>query len=127
MLGAGVLKVIAIFAAIELFVIGGLGALAAARLGFPYAALTPVSSLIYGFTGYFAVRAGGSGAMAGGVVAFVDSVAWAAFSGFGPQPTMPNATVYGKIGVVVFVTLLGALCGLAGGWFAGHRATPVGG
>jgi hypothetical protein len=40
---------------------------------------------------------------------------------------MPNATVYGKIGVVVFVTLLGALCGLVGGWFAGRSATPVGG
>jgi hypothetical protein len=127
MLDAGVLKVIGIFAAIELFVIGGLGAVAAARLGFPYAALTPVSSLIYGFAGYFAVRAGGSGAMAGGVVAFLDSVTWAAFGGFGPQPTMPNATAYGKIGVAVFVTLLGTLCGLGGGWFAGRSGTSVGG
>jgi hypothetical protein len=127
MLGVGVLKVIATFAAIELFLIGGLGALAAVRLGFPYAALSPVSSLIYGFAGYFAVRAGGSGAMAGVVVACLDSVTWAAFGGFGPQPTLPNATVSGKIGVVVFVTLLGALCGLAGGWFAARSATPAGG
>ncbi len=45
-----VLKTIAIFAAIELLVVGGLGALAAIRLGFPYVALTPISLAVYGLS-----------------------------------------------------------------------------
>jgi len=51
-MSSAVLKVIAIFAAIELLVVGGLGALAATRLGFPYAALTPISFLVYGLAGF---------------------------------------------------------------------------
>ena len=122
---AGAWKVTAIFAAIELLVVGGLGALAAVRLGFPYAALTPVSSLVYGFAGYFAARAGGSGAVAGGVVAFLDAASWAAFDGFGPQPVPPEVTVAGKLGTVAFVTALGIALGLAGGWFAARGAVTA--
>ena len=123
---AGAWKVVAIFAAVELFGVGGLGALAATRLGFPYAALTPVSSLVYGMAGYFAVRAGASGAIAGGVVAFLDAACWAAFGGFGPQPVPPETSFSGKIGTVAFVTVLGILLGWTGGWFAARGVAPAG-
>jgi hypothetical protein len=69
---AGAWKVTAIFAAVELFFVGGLGALATVRLGIPYAALTPVSSPVDGLAGT-SQFAGGSGAIAGGVVAFLDA------------------------------------------------------
>ena len=119
-------RVIGIFAAIELFVVGGLGALAARRFGFPYAALTPVSFLVYGLAGFFAAKAGGSGSVAGGAVALLDSVAWATFGGFGPQPTVAGMTVGQKIGTILLVTLSGAVCGLLGAWAARHLA-PSGG
>jgi hypothetical protein len=115
-MSGAVLKVIAIFAVIELLVVGGLGALAASRLGFPYAALSPFAFAVYGLAGYFARRVGGSGAFAGATVALLDSVAWATFGGFGPQPTVPDLTASAKIGTVAFVTVSGAVCGLVGGW-----------
>jgi hypothetical protein len=115
-------SVTAVFVAIELLIVGGLGALAAVRLGFPYAALTPVSLLVYGFAGYFAGRAGGSGAVAGGVVAFLDAAAWAAFGGVGPQPVPSDATIGGKLSTIAFVTVLGIALGFAGGWFAARGA-----
>jgi hypothetical protein len=116
----GVLKVIAIFAAVELFVVGGLGALAATRLGFPYVALTPISFIVYGLAGYFAVKANGSAALAGGAVALLDSVAWATFGGFGPQPAVPDMTAGAKTATVAFVTISGIACGLIGGWLSGR-------
>ena len=124
-MSSAVLKVIAIFAAIELLVVGGLGALAATRLGFPYAALTPVSFLVYGLAGFFAAKASGSGVVAGGAVALLDSVAWASFGGFGPQPPVPEMTVPQKIATVVFVTISGIICGLIGGWLARRWAPSV--
>jgi hypothetical protein len=122
-MSSAVLKVIAIFAAIELLVVGGLGALAAARLGFPYVALTPISFLVYGLAGFFAAKAGGSGLVAGAAVALLDSVAWATFGGFGPQPTVPGATVAQKVTTIVFVTISGIVCGLIGAWLA-RRLVP---
>jgi len=124
-MSSAVAKVIAIFAAIELLVVGGLGALAAARLGFPYVVLTPVSFLVYGLAGFFAAKAGGSGVLSGGAVALLDSVAWATFGGFGPQPTMPNMTVPQKIGTIVFVTISGAVCGVIGTWLARRMAPSL--
>jgi hypothetical protein len=122
-MSSAVSKVIAIFTAIELFVVGGLGALAAVRLGFPYVALTPVSFLVYGVAGLFAAKVGGSGALAGGAVALLDSVAWATFAGFGPQPTVPAMTVPQKIGTIVLVTVSGAVCGVIGAWLP-RRTAP---
>lgn len=122
-MNTALLKVVAIFAAVELLIVGGLGSLAATRLGFSYAALTPVSFIVYGLAGYFAGKVGGSGAMAGGAVALLDSVSWATFGGFGPQPTVPNMTVSGKVATVAFVTTAGIICGLIGGWLAKRLAT----
>jgi hypothetical protein len=124
-MSAAVLKVIAIFAAIELLVVGGLGALAAARFAFPYIALTPISFLVYGLAGFFAARVGGSGALAGAAVAFLDSVAWASFGGFGPQPTAPDMTVAQKVGTIAFVTISGLICSLIGAWVSRRRAPSL--
>jgi hypothetical protein len=121
-MNSAVLKVIAIFAAVELLVVGGLGAVAAARFGFPYVVLTPVSFLVYGLAGFFAAKVGGSGALAGGAVALLDSITWASFGGFGPQPTIPDITVGQKIGTVAFVTISGIVCGLIGIWLNRRRA-----
>ena len=123
-MSSAVAKVIAIFAAIELLGVGGLGALAAARLGFPYVALTPVSFLVYGLAGFFAAKAGGSGAIAGGAVALLDSVTWAVFGGFGPQPTIPAITVSQKVWTIVLVTVSGAACGALGAWVSHRRIAP---
>jgi hypothetical protein len=84
-----------------------------------------VSSIVYGCAGYFAARAGGSGAVAGGVVAFLDAAAWAAFGGFGPQPVLGDVTLGGKLGMIAFVTVLGMLLGLAGGWLAARGAATA--
>jgi hypothetical protein len=121
-MSGAVLKVVAIFAAVELLIVGGLGALAADRLGFPYVALTPISFLVYGLAGFFAARVGGSGAMAGAAVALLDSVVWASFGGFGPQPAVPDMTVAQKVGTIAFVTISGLICGLIGAWLSRRRA-----
>jgi Na+/proline symporter len=105
---------IALFAVVELVGVGGIGAWLAVKLHFPYTALTPVSFLVYGAAGFYACRAGAAGWIAGAIVGFLDAVTWATFGGIGPQPTDPTATQTGKIATVVFVTLLGALCGFIG-------------
>jgi hypothetical protein len=66
---------IAIFAAVELFVVGGLGAWLAVQLDFPYPLLTPISCLIYGATGFFVARTRTAGWLAGAIVALLDATA----------------------------------------------------
>src|SRR5690349_24865320 len=93
MLSQRVLRPIALFAAIELFIVGGIGAWLAVRLQFPYAYLTPLSLLVYGAAGFYGCRAGAAGWMGGGLVAVLDGVCWVALGGVGPQPTEPLASV----------------------------------
>lgn len=111
-------RVTALFALIELFGVGGVGALAASRYGFNYALLSPVSVLVFGLAGFFSVRAQGSGPLAAGIVACLDSLAWAAFDGVGPQPTDPNTGLAARAITVILVTAAGALVGLLGGWLS---------
>ncbi len=115
-------RVTLLFALVELVGVGGVGAWAASRYGFNYALLSPVSFVVYGLAGFFAVRAQGSGLVAAGIVALLDSFAWAAFGGIGPQPTDPDASPGAKAITVVFVTTAGGLVGLLGGWLS-RRAT----
>jgi len=105
---------IAFFAAVELLGVGGLGAWLALMLHFPYAALTPLALLVYTAAGFYGCRAGTSGWIAGGIVAFLDAGAWAVFGGVGPQPTDPTESLASKIGTVALVSVLGALCGVVG-------------
>jgi Na+/proline symporter len=107
---------------VELVGVGGLGAWLALKLHFPYTALTPFSLLVYGAAGFYACRAGAAGWIAGAIVGVLDAVTWATFGGIGPQPADPTATPTSKIVTVVFVTLLGALCGFIGARLQRRRA-----
>jgi hypothetical protein len=115
MLASAALKIVAIFAAIELFLVGGLGALAAQRLGFAYVALTPVAFAVYGAAGFFVARVGGSAWLAGALIGFLDATSWALFGGFGPQPPQPEQTVATKVITVLVVTAGASLTGALGG------------
>ena len=121
MLNRRMIGIVLVFAAIELLIVGGLGAWAAVELGFPYVALTPVSLAVYGLAGFYAVKAAGSGALAGGLVGLADSATWALSGGFGHQPTTPDATT----GAKVFTVLLVSLTALALGWFGGWMARQL--
>jgi|SRR5690348_13252971 len=127
MLSQRVLRPIALFAAIELFIVGGIGAWLAVRLQFPYAYLTPLSLLVYGAAGFYGCRAGAAGWMGGGIVAFLDAVSWAAFGGVGPQPTEPQASVAAKVVTVAFAVGLGAVCGWIGGRLSRRGSVPPSG
>jgi len=118
------LKPIALFAAIELVIVGGLGAWVAAKGAFPYVLLTPVALAVYGGAGFYARRAGAAGWLGGAIVGLLDAGAWATFGGVGPQPIDPSTSIAAKVGTMVFVTVLGAVCGLIGGGLGRRR--PVG-
>src|SRR5690242_62923 len=117
MLSQRVLRPIALFAAIELFIVGGIGAWLAVRLQFPYAYLTPLSLLVYGAAGFYGCRAGAAGWMGGGIVAFLDAVSWAAFRCRPPADGTPSVgrSEGGDRGV----------CGGAGGSVRLDRRTVV--
>lgn len=115
-------RITLVFVLVELIGVGGLGAWAASRLGFDYAWLSPLSFLIYLLAGLFTARAGGSGAIAAGIVAFLDSLTWAAFGGLGPQPTIPSAGLGAKAITVAFVTAGGVLLGLLGARLGRRRS-----
>ncbi|HZF04812.1 MAG TPA: hypothetical protein VE932_10840 [Patescibacteria group bacterium] len=108
------LRPIALFAAVELVIVGGLGVWVAAKVGFPYVLLTPVSLAVCGAAGFYARRVGAAGWLAGAIVALLDAGAWAAFGGVGPQPIDPSISMAAKLGTMVFVTVVGAVCGLIG-------------
>jgi hypothetical protein len=84
-------KLIALFVALEVIVLGGLGAWAAQQFGFDYKLLSPLVYIIQAAAGFFVTRAGGSGLLAGALPGFLDATSWAAFGGIGPQPTLPGA------------------------------------
>jgi len=115
---AAALKIIILFAFIELGLVGGLGAFLAARLRFSYARLTPVAYLVYGGAGYCAARAGGSALLAGAVIGLLDSAAWALFGGFGPQPRPAVLTPAAKLRIAGTVTVTALIAGALGGWLA---------
>jgi hypothetical protein len=104
----------AFFAAVALFIVGGLGAWLAVQLVFPYSLLTPISCLIYGAAGFFAARTRAAGWIAGAIVALLDATAWAAFGGIGPQPVYPDMSLASKLATVAIVSILGAGCGWIG-------------
>jgi hypothetical protein len=90
------------------------GALAARRIGFPYARLLAGSWALYGLTGYLAARESGVtlvGAAAGAAVAATDStVGWRiarALRVDSEADVEPGV----EIGVAIAVTLSGALIG----------------
>ena len=111
-------RVTAAFVVVALIGVGGVGAWASVRLDFNYALLTPVSFVVYAAAGFFAARAQGSGALAAGIVALLDSGSWATFGGVGPQPTTPTATPAAKAVTVLVVTVGGVLLGVLGAWLS---------
>jgi len=117
------LRPIALFAAVELVIVGGLGAWLAAKVRFPYVLLTPVSLAVCGAAGFYARRTGAAGWLAGAFVALLDAAAWAAFGGVGPQPIDPSISLAAKLGTMVFVTVLGAICGLIGSGLGRRHVT----
>jgi hypothetical protein len=118
---------IALFTALEVLVVGGLGAWLAVRLNFPYAWLTPLALVVYGAAGFYGCRAGAAGWLSGALVALFDAGTWAAFGGVGPQPIDPKATVGAKLATVIFVVSLGAVSGLLGGRLSRRRQPPTDG
>ena len=113
------LGVLLTFSALELVGIGGLGALAAKRLGFNYGLLTPLAFLVKGAAGYFGSRTGIPGAAFGAFVGLLDSTAWATFGGIGPQPRDRELSWAARARIVATVTALGAACGWLGQIVAG--------
>jgi hypothetical protein len=96
------------------------GALAARRIGFNYAFLTPVSLILYAATGFFAAQAADvwlAGSLGGAAAAATDAtVGWRVARSLGvdrEDAVTPNL----EMGVATMVTLggaaLGTLAGLA--------------
>jgi hypothetical protein len=117
-MNAAALKIVALFVAVELALVGGIGAILAKRLRFSYARLTPVAYLVYGGAGYCAARVGGSALLAGAVVGLADSATWALFGGLGPQPRPAGLTPSAKLRIVATVTVTALIAGALGGWLA---------
>ena len=118
---ARTLKVIALFAAVEIVIVGGLGASASQRFDFPYMYLIGVAYFIYGLAGYFAARAGAAGWLAGALVGLLDSSTWALFGGIGPQPSRSSYTTGSIVMTVVVVTVTAAAFGALGALLARRR------
>src|SRR5258705_12386744 len=62
----------------------------------------------------------------GGIVGLLDAGAWATFGGVEPQPIDPSTSIAAKVGTMVFVTVLGAVCGLIGGGLGRRRPAGSG-
>jgi hypothetical protein len=107
-----------------------LGALAAARMGFPYAALSPVSFLIYAAAGFAASRTADIkiGVLVASSVALVEAtLGWLISWHIGPGRPPDGYQGAGPIlGAIVFVTITGAVFGLIGAAVAARfrRRTP---
>ena len=113
-------KIIAIFVALEVFGVSGLGAWASNHFAFHFSSFTPLAGLMCGGAGYFAARAAGAPALAGASVAAVDVVVGFSSKGFGQLPQLPDLPAGPFLTMLTLISLLGAVCGLAGGWLA-HR------
>lgn len=111
-------KIIAIFVAMEVLGVSGPGAWASNQFEFDFSWFTPVAGLICGGAGFFAARAAGSPALAGASVAVVDIAVGRSSKGFGQLPQLPDLPAGAFLSVLTMIGLLGALCGLAGGWLA---------
>ena len=109
------------FVALEVIVLGGLGAWAAQQFGVDDKLLSPLVYIIQGAAGFFVTRAGGSGVLAGALPGFLDATTWAAFGGIGPQPTLPGAGPTLLLVTILVVTASGAALGWLGGWLARRR------
>ena len=99
-----------------------IGAVAAAKTGFPYGSLAVVSYVIYAASGFFSMRYGGfPAAAAGGAFAgLVDAtagwaIAWAIGPGRPPDGYTGMAPILFAVTVVV---IIGSILGLAGGLVA---------
>ena len=71
-------------------------------------------------------RAGATAWLAGAIVAVVEAVTWAILGGFGPQPTLPNASAVEKVFVVLIAIPIGAAAGAIGGRVGARRGTAGG-
>ena len=117
------LKVIVLFSALEILIVGGLGASASRHFDFPYVYLSGVAYLVYCLAGYFAARAGAAGWLAGALVGLLDSGTWALFGGVGPQPSRSSYTTGSIVMTVVVVTLTAAAFGALGALLARRRVS----
>ena len=115
----GPLLVLTLF---ELFVVGIGGGYLSDWLGFPYGALSLVSLVVYICAGFVARRGGGPPALAGGLIALVESGMWAGGIQVGPQPG--PAVGSGPTGILagmLFTIASGMLFAMLGGLLAARR------
>lgn len=103
----------------------GLVALASRQLGFDYGSGVLGSLLIYAAGGFFGVRARDttrSGVLAGGFAGLVDStLGWLLSTAIGPRIPQIETSPPDVFVAVLMVTLLGAVCGFAGGMVGRRR------
>ena len=118
---ARALKVIVLFAAVEILIVGGIGASASRHFGFAYVHLSGVAFLVYCLAGYFGTQAGAKGWLAGALVGLADSGTWPLFGGIGPQPSRSSYTGGSIVMTVVLVTPTAAAFGALGAWIARRR------
>ncbi len=128
---ARVIRIILIFALIEVGIVGFGGRWASERWAFEYTTLLPVAYLVYALSGYFAARSSSMwyGALAGAAVAAIDAFVWAVLGTPGLDPQTKAQAPPGTFGVMVVVTglivaLTGAVSGLLGGFAARWRRHP---
>lgn len=110
------LLVLVIGVAVELIVVGALGQYLATRFGFNYARLTPVAFLVYGATGYFAMRHGGSAALTGAGVASIDAGVWARSGGLAKADLGSMSERDATVMMLLLGSAVGAICGAIGAW-----------
>ena len=128
---ARVIRIVLIFALIEVGIVGFGGRWASARWAFDYITLLPVAYLVYALSGYFAGRASSMwyGALAGAAVAAIDAFVWAVLGAPGLDPQTKAQAPPGTFGLMVVMTglivaLSGTVAGLLGGFAARWRRRP---
>lgn len=105
-----------------LLVVDTLGAIASAKLGFPYSSLSPISLFGYAAAGFTAGRIGGRRAAAavGSLVAFIEAtIGW--FISWRIGPGRPPAE-YGGLGEILLAVALVTAIGSGVGWLGGAVA-----
>lgn len=117
MLNRHALKVLILFAIIELFMVRiGFRALVLYEIPFVVQLIIPL--VLYGLAGYFTARVGGSGTLGGGLIALLDSVLVLILY----RNQLYASDIVSVISVIVLITLVIILVtaiGLGLGWFGG--------
>jgi len=113
--------VVVAFGVIAVLALDTIGSFASLYFGFNYGSLSAVSWILRIGTGFFAARYGSItlGALAGGVVAFIDStLGWYISWIIGPGRPKGGLTTKSIGRIIAKVTLTGAALGFVGGFLA---------